>query len=118
SGYWRRRSTDEWARSHRRLHVFRWDILGLATGGRRGREAHRGRAPQTRHGPRRARRDPERAAASARGSGGTGRADGFRGTAPRKAKGRLMEGMLALMIPIVAVGGFFAWMISLSPVGK
>jgi len=29
-----------------------------------------------------------------------------------------MEGMLALMIPIVAVGGFFAWMISLSPVGK
>jgi hypothetical protein len=26
--------------------------------------------------------------------------------------------MLALMIPIVAVGGFFAWMISLSPVGK
>ncbi|PYO37162.1 MAG: hypothetical protein DMD71_01680 [Gemmatimonadetes bacterium] len=25
---------------------------------------------------------------------------------------------LALMIPIVAVGGFFAWMISLSPVGK
>jgi hypothetical protein len=29
-----------------------------------------------------------------------------------------MEGVLALMIPIVAVGGFFAWMISLSPVGK
>ncbi|HEV8266511.1 MAG TPA: hypothetical protein VGQ06_16300 [Gemmatimonadales bacterium] len=26
--------------------------------------------------------------------------------------------MIALMIPIVAVGGFFAWMISLSPVGK
>lgn len=25
---------------------------------------------------------------------------------------------LALMIPIVAVGGFFLWMISLSPVGK
>jgi aldehyde:ferredoxin oxidoreductase len=29
-----------------------------------------------------------------------------------------MEGVLALMIPIVAVGGFFAWMITLSPVGK
>lgn len=29
-----------------------------------------------------------------------------------------MEGVIALMIPIVAVGGFFAWMISLSPVGK
>jgi hypothetical protein len=29
-----------------------------------------------------------------------------------------MEGVLALMIPIVAVGGFFAWMISLSPVGR
>jgi hypothetical protein len=29
-----------------------------------------------------------------------------------------MEGVLALMIPIVAVGGFFAWMIALSPVGK
>jgi len=29
-----------------------------------------------------------------------------------------MEGILALFIPIVAVGGFFAWMISLSPVGK
>jgi Tfp pilus assembly protein PilO len=29
-----------------------------------------------------------------------------------------MEGVMALMIPIVAVGGFFAWMISLSPVGK
>ncbi len=29
-----------------------------------------------------------------------------------------MEGVLALMIPIVAVGGFFAWMIMLSPVGK
>jgi hypothetical protein len=29
-----------------------------------------------------------------------------------------MEGVLALMIPIVAVGGFFGWMISLSPVGK
>ena len=29
-----------------------------------------------------------------------------------------MGGVLALMIPIVAVGGFFAWMISLSPVGK
>jgi hypothetical protein len=29
-----------------------------------------------------------------------------------------MEGVLALLIPIVAVGGFFAWMISLSPVGK
>jgi len=25
---------------------------------------------------------------------------------------------MALMIPIVAVGGFFLWMISLSPVGK
>ena len=29
-----------------------------------------------------------------------------------------MEGVLALMIPIVAVGGFFAWMLALSPVGK
>src|SRR5260370_37867890 len=29
-----------------------------------------------------------------------------------------MEGVIALMIPIVAVGGFFLWMISLSPVGK
>lgn len=29
-----------------------------------------------------------------------------------------MEGVIALMIPIVAVGGFFAWMISLSPLGK
>jgi hypothetical protein len=27
-------------------------------------------------------------------------------------------GVIALFIPIVAVGGFFAWMISLSPVGK
>lgn len=29
-----------------------------------------------------------------------------------------MEGVIALLIPIVAVGGFFGWMISLSPVGK
>ena len=29
-----------------------------------------------------------------------------------------MEGVIALIIPIVAVGGFFAWMITLSPVGK
>lgn len=29
-----------------------------------------------------------------------------------------MEAVLALMIPIVAVGGFFAWAISMSPVGK
>lgn len=29
-----------------------------------------------------------------------------------------MEGVIALMIPIVAVGGFFAWMIALSPLGK
>ena len=29
-----------------------------------------------------------------------------------------MEDVLALMIPIVAVGGFFAWMLALSPVGK
>lgn len=29
-----------------------------------------------------------------------------------------MEDIIALMIPIVAVGGFFTWMISLSPVGK
>ena len=29
-----------------------------------------------------------------------------------------MEGVIALMIPIVAVGGFFAWAISMSPVGK
>lgn len=29
-----------------------------------------------------------------------------------------MEGSIALLIPIVSVGGFFAWMIALSPVGK
>jgi hypothetical protein len=29
-----------------------------------------------------------------------------------------MEGVVALLIPIVAVGGFFLWMMSLSPVGK
>lgn len=29
-----------------------------------------------------------------------------------------MEEILALFIPIVAVGGFFAWMIALSPLGK
>ena len=29
-----------------------------------------------------------------------------------------MERVIALMIPIVAVGGFFAWMIALSPLGK
>ena len=29
-----------------------------------------------------------------------------------------MEDVLALFIPIVAVGGFFLWMIALSPVGK
>ena len=29
-----------------------------------------------------------------------------------------MASLFALMIPIVAVGGFFAWMISISPVGK
>jgi hypothetical protein len=29
-----------------------------------------------------------------------------------------LEGVLALMIPIVAVGGFFAWMLALSPVGR
>jgi hypothetical protein len=29
-----------------------------------------------------------------------------------------VEGVIALMIPIVAVGGFFAWMIAISPVGK
>ncbi len=29
-----------------------------------------------------------------------------------------MEDVLALMIPIVAVGGFFTWMLALSPVGK
>ena len=29
-----------------------------------------------------------------------------------------MEDILALFIPIIAVGGFFAWMISLSPLGK
>jgi len=27
-------------------------------------------------------------------------------------------GMIGVFIPIIAVGGFFAWMISLSPVGK
>ena len=27
-------------------------------------------------------------------------------------------GAIAVFIPIIAVGGFFAWMISLSPVGK
>ena len=29
-----------------------------------------------------------------------------------------MEDILALFIPIIAVGGFFAWMIALSPLGK
>lgn len=29
-----------------------------------------------------------------------------------------MPGLIALLIPIIAVGGFFAWMISISPVGK
>ena len=29
-----------------------------------------------------------------------------------------MAGVIALFIPIVAVSGFFLWMISLSPVGK
>ena len=29
-----------------------------------------------------------------------------------------MGDIVALFIPIVAVGGFFAWMISLSPLGK
>jgi hypothetical protein len=29
-----------------------------------------------------------------------------------------VDHVLALLIPIVAVGGFFSWMISLSPVGK
>jgi hypothetical protein len=29
-----------------------------------------------------------------------------------------VAGVLALLIPIVSVGGFFAWMIALSPVGK
>ena len=29
-----------------------------------------------------------------------------------------MQGVLALMIPIISVGGFFAWMIAVSPVGK
>lgn len=27
-------------------------------------------------------------------------------------------GVLALLIPIVAVGGFFTWLVSLSPLGK
>jgi hypothetical protein len=29
-----------------------------------------------------------------------------------------MEDIIAVFIPIIAVGGFFTWMISLSPVGK
>jgi len=29
-----------------------------------------------------------------------------------------MEDILALLIPIVAITGFFAWMISMSPLGK
>ena len=29
-----------------------------------------------------------------------------------------MEDVLYALIPIVAVGGFFAWMISISPIGK
>jgi len=29
-----------------------------------------------------------------------------------------VQHVLALLIPIVAVGGFFTWMIALSPVGK
>jgi len=27
-------------------------------------------------------------------------------------------GMIGVFIPIIAVGGFFAWMISLSPLGR
>jgi hypothetical protein len=30
----------------------------------------------------------------------------------------LNPGVIAVFIPIVSVGGFFAWMIALSPVGK
>jgi hypothetical protein len=29
-----------------------------------------------------------------------------------------MAGVIAVFIPIVAIGGFFLWMISLSPVGR
>lgn len=29
-----------------------------------------------------------------------------------------MEGVLFFMIPVLAVGGFFAWMLAISPVGK
>ncbi|HYK83140.1 MAG TPA: hypothetical protein VEU55_08330 [Gemmatimonadales bacterium] len=29
-----------------------------------------------------------------------------------------MEGTLALLIPIISVAGFFAWLIAISPVGK
>ena len=29
-----------------------------------------------------------------------------------------MEGTLFFLIPIIAVGGFFTWMIAISPVGK
>lgn len=29
-----------------------------------------------------------------------------------------MEGALALLIPIISITGFFAWMIAISPVGK
>jgi len=29
-----------------------------------------------------------------------------------------MEDVVAMFIPIVAIGGFFAWMIALSPLGK
>ncbi len=29
-----------------------------------------------------------------------------------------MEDIIAVFIPIVAIGGFFAWMIALSPIGK
>src|SRR5438270_888450 len=40
-----------------------------------------------------------------------------RGTADRTG-GPLMEGVVALFIPIISVAGFFAWMIAISPVGK
>jgi len=78
---------------------------GPATGGRRGRQAYRGEHRKPGMEP--AERDEilSQLQQCVRKCG-TGRADGFRGTAPREAKGRLMEGMLALMIPIVAVGGF------------
>src|SRR5206468_809080 len=79
---------------------------------RRRRAAGRGRRAQA--GPRR------RARSRAAGAGGTRGAGGFHGAAareePRRRAARAAEGLmnapeLGVLIPIIAVGGFFGWMI-------